>query len=307
MAVAEARQASFSRIEARRLLKLSERQLASWERQKLFVPVESYGFRELLALRTLIKFRHSRVPPIQVRRAVTALTERLRDVADPLTQLKIYADGKRIRVDLEGRPMEAESFQLLLNFNQSELNRLLEFKAPDGEAAERNALFARRASAESWFQRGLELEQIGAPAAEVIEAYHKALEFDPKSAGALVNLGTIHFNARNFKEAERHYRLALEADPEYSLAHFNLANLYDERGSRTKAIEHYEQALRIAPNYADAHYNLALLYQGSNQTLKAVRHWTWYLKLDQSSHWATIARRELAKLRQEAVLPGSGG
>ena len=75
----------------------------------------------------------------------------------------------------------------------------------------------------------------------------------------------------------------------------------------TKAVEHYQAALRIAPNYADAHYNLALLYQGSNQPMRAVRHWTSYLKLDPASHWANIARRELAKLREAAVVPGSAG
>jgi tetratricopeptide (TPR) repeat protein len=302
VAVAAPKQA-FSRSEALRLLKLSERQLTSWERQKLVPPVPSYGFKELLSLRTLMKFRRSRVSPQQVRRALTALAEKLRDVSDPLTQLKIYADGKRIRVDLDGRAMEAESFQLLLDFDQNELNRLLEFKAPAADSA--GADRKRRLSAEHWFQRGLELEQAGAPPDEVIGAYRKALEFDPTSAGALVNLGTIHFNARSWKEAERNYKLALEADPQYSLAHFDLANLYDERGDRGKAIEHYEAALGIAPNYADAHYNLALLYQGSNQTMKAVRHWTAYLKLDPTSHWSTIARRELSKLRQEAVLPGS--
>ena len=93
-------------------------------------------------------------------------------------------------------------------------------------------------------------------------------------------------------------------DPEYALAHFDLANLYDERGDRNKAVEHYQAALRIAPNYADAHYNLALLYQGTNQPMRAVRHWTDYLKLDPGSHWANIARRELTKLREAAVVPG---
>jgi predicted TPR repeat methyltransferase len=63
--------------------------------------------------------------------------------------------------------------------------------------------------------------------------------------------------------------------------------------------------LKIAPNYADAHYNVALLYQGSNQTMKAVQHWRTYLKLDPSSHWAKVARRELAKLREATVLPGA--
>ena len=283
-------------------MKLSERQLSGWERQKLVRASASYGFKELLALRTLMKFRRSRVPALQIRRALTALAAKLGHVTDPLTQLRIYADGKRILVDLEGRPMEAESFQLLLDFDKNELNRLLEFKPPAAESAVADR--KRRASAEHWFQRGLELEQTGAPANEVMDAYRKALEFDPSSAGALVNLGTIHFNARNWREAEKNYKAALEADPKYSLAHFDLANLYDERGDRGKAITHYEEALRIAPNYGDAHYNLALLYQGSNQTMKAVRHWTAYLKLDPGSHWSTIARRELTKLRQEAVLPG---
>ena len=43
---------SFTREAARRLLHVSEKQLKSWEQQKLVLPASSYGFRELLALRT---------------------------------------------------------------------------------------------------------------------------------------------------------------------------------------------------------------------------------------------------------------
>jgi tetratricopeptide (TPR) repeat protein len=290
---------AYSREEARRLLGISDRQLKSWEKQKFVDPVESYGFPELLALRTLVKLRQNRVPPAQIKRALAALREKLRHVVNPLTELTLYADGKKIRVELEGRSMDAESGQLLLNFDQVELSRLLEFPVKDRGAAERD----QRLTAERWFQRGLDLEQTGAPVEQIIEAYAKAIELDPKSAGALVNLGTIHFNTRNWTEAERYYKQALEIDPEYALAHFDLANLYDERGERNKALVHYESALQISPNYADAHYNVALLYQGANQNLKAVRHWTAYLKLDPSSHWSSIARRELAKLREATVVP----
>ena len=294
---------TFSREDTRRLLAISERQLKSWERQKLVQAATVYGFRELLALRTLVGLRRDRVPPLQIRRALTALRQKLKDVTDPLTDLKLYADGKRIRVEVQGRAMEAESGQLLLNFDEKELKRLLEFPVKDNRNEERD----RRATAERWFQRGLELEQTGGPAEEIIEAYKHAIEHDPGSAGALVNLGTIYFNGRDWKQAESYYRQALEADPEYALAHFDLANLYDERGDRTRALEHYEVALRISPSYADAHYNIALLYQGANQPMKAVRHWTAYLKLDPSSHWASVARRELAKLRDAAVVPGARG
>jgi tetratricopeptide (TPR) repeat protein len=299
---AAAAKQAYSRAETRRLLKITERQLKSWERQKLLPASETYGFKELLALRTLLKLRAGRVPSPQIKRALTALREKLRNIHDPLSQLKIYADGKRIRVEMEGRAMEAESGQLLLNFDAVELKRLLEFRKP----VQVNTDQVRRATAEHWFQRGLELEQAGAPSAEVIEAYQKAVELDPTSAGALVNLGTIQFNARSWKEAERYYIEALTADPQYALAHFDLANLYDERGDRPQALEHYLAALEIAPTYADAHYNLALLYQGSNQMMKAVRHWTEYLKLDPASHWSSIARRELSKLRKAAVVTGTG-
>jgi len=291
----------YSREETRRLLRISERQLASWERQKLVAPAASYGFRELLALRTLVKLRHSRVAPTQIRRALAVLRDKLRHIEDPLTDLKLYVDGKKIRVEVGGNAMEAVSGQLLLNFGERELSRLLEFPAKDRGGDERD----RRQTAERWFQRGLDLEQSGAPSGEIIDAYRKAIDLDPKSAGALVNLGTIYFNAREWKEAERHYLEALGVDPEYALAHFDLANLYDERGDRERALGHYEAALRVSPNYADAHYNVALLYQGANQPMKAVRHWRAYLKLDPHSHWANIARRELAKVREATVVPGS--
>jgi tetratricopeptide (TPR) repeat protein len=291
---------SFTREAALRLLRVSERQLKSWERQKLVGPVAVYSFRELLALRTLIKLRESKVPPQQIRRAVQALTKKLRGVEDPLTELKLYADGKKIRVELEGRAMEAESGQLLLDFDRGELSRLLEFLPKENPRAERD----QRQAAEHWFQRGLDLEATGAAAPQIIEAYQKAIELDPGSAGALVNLGTIYFNTRNFTMAERYYTQATETDPEYALAHFDLGNLCDECGDRGRALEHYLAALRISPNYADAHYNIALLYQGARQNMKAVRHWMAYLKLDPSSEWATIARRELDKLREAAVVRG---
>jgi tetratricopeptide (TPR) repeat protein len=294
---------SYSREAARRLLGISEKQMKTWEQQKLVQPAVEYGFRELLALRTLIKLRASRVPPQTIRRAIQALTQKLLGVEDPLTELSLYADGKRIRVELEGRAMEAESGQLILNFTQVELNRLLEFRVKPDPSVERNA----RLEAEHWFQRGLDLEASGAPSKEIVAAYLKAVELDPHSAGALVNLGTLYFNTRNFTLAERFYRQATEIDPNYALAHFDLANLFDERGDRKSALEHYLSALKVAPNYADAHYNIALLYQGDHQPMKAVSHWLAYLKLDASSEWATIARRELARLREAAVVRGSRG
>jgi tetratricopeptide (TPR) repeat protein len=296
---------AWSREEVRRLLPVSERQLRSWEKQQFIASSDSFGFPDLLALKTLVALRDSKIPAGEIRRTLEAIRARMSDVGNPLTEMKLYSDGRRIRVQFEGRRMEAKTGQLLFDFDQAEISRLLSFPGKHNSEPGAVSTHGRRAEAEMWFERGLQLEQEGAPLDEVIQTYQKALALDPASAGALVNLGTVYFNARAWRDAERYYRDALEADPEYALAHFNLGNLFDEMGERAKALHHYQTALRLNDNYADAHYNIALLYQCVNQPLKAVRHWKAYLKLDPGSSWAAIAKRELGKLRDSTIVTGA--
>jgi tetratricopeptide (TPR) repeat protein len=291
--------AVYSREEVRRLLDVSERQLRGWERHELIPPLDRFAFSDLIALKTLTKLCESHIPPARIRSALSALRERLDGVTDPLKQLRLISDGRRIHVQVGDTAMEPISGQLLLNFDQSELRRLLSF--PSRKKAEDSR--GRRESAEKYFQRGLECEQTGA-VPDAIKNYESAIDLDPTSAGAWLNLGTIFFNARQYTKAEEHYRKALEADPKYALAHFNMANLYDERGDSQRALRHYGEAVRLHPGYADAHYNLALLFQGSGQVMEAVRHWKIYLRLDPNSTWAAIARRELEKLRRYTVVAG---
>ena len=301
---APATQQAYSREDVRRQLGVSKRQLDSWEKQNLLPSGGSFSFSDILALRTLVGLRKSNVSAVQIRKAVHAVRKHFREFENPLTEVKIYSQGKKIEVQFAGnKKMEAISGQLILNFDQAEISKLLSFpgQAEESEAARK---MKSRREAEHWFEKGLDLEQTGAPAEEVIAAYQKAAEIDPTSAGALVNLGTVYFNARDWRLAEQFYRKAVEVDPEYALAHFNLGNLYDERGDRPGALNHYLAAIAIHPRYADAHYNIALLYQSMGQPLKAVRHWKAYLTMDPGSAWAAIARRELAKIKESAILRG---
>jgi len=298
---APATQQAYSREEVCRQLGVSKRQLESWEKQNLLPSSRSFSFADILALRTLVGLRESKVSAVQIRKAVHAVRRHFREFENPLTEVKIYSLGKKIEVQFAGnRKMDPISGQLILNFDQSEISKLLAFPGQTEESEAARKVRSRR-EAEHWFEKGLDLEQTGAPVQEVIAAYQKAAEIDPTSAGALVNLGTVYFNARDWRRAEQYYRKAVEVDPEYALAHFNLGNLYDERGDRAAALQHYQAAIRIHPRYADAHYNIALLYQAMGQPLKAVHHWKAYLTMDPSSAWAAIARREFAKIKEATI------
>jgi tetratricopeptide (TPR) repeat protein len=286
----------YARAEVRRQFGLRERQLRSWERQGLIRRAEIYAFSDLIAIQTLIKLREKHIAPRKIAQALESLRRKLAWIKEPLTELRIVSDGGKIAVRVAGQQMEALSGQILFDFDAAELGGLKAF--PERKHAENV-----RREAETWFQKGLDLEETGAPVEQAVEAYRKTLELNPSAAGALVNLGTIHYRLRQFAEAEKYYVQATVADPGYPLAEFNLGNLYDEQNLLKEAISHYRRALDLNPSYADAHFNMALICERSGDPLKAVAHWKTYLKLDRSGQWADIARRQLERLRQATVIP----
>lgn len=285
----------YSRADVRRKFGISERQLKSWERQQLLSPAEPYSFSDLIAIQTILKLRENRIQPRAIGRAVESLREKLGWMKQPLSELRIVSDGRRIAVHVAGQKMEALTGQILFDFEASALASVASFPQHKRSAH-------RLRESEIWFQKGLELEEVGAPVAEAIEAYQQALSLNPEAAGALVNLGTIYYRQRKFNDAEIFYRAAIEADPDYPLAQFNLGNLYDEQGRLDEAFQHYRRALALNPGYADAHFNLALLSERTGDNLKAVHHWKSYLKLDATGQWAEIARRQLERLRQATLI-----
>ncbi len=293
---------SWSRSQVLRQCDLPERQLKAWEAQSLITAKDSYHFEDLVEIRVLARLKELGVSPARLKAVFASVHGKLQGIQNPLTELRVYVEGKRIRVQTEGRKMEV-SGQLLLDFDQETLRRLLTFPTRRGEEADSDR--KGRAEAENWFQRGLELEQSGADKREAIAAYQKALELNPALGGALVNIGTIYFKARKWRESEKYYQQAVEADSGYALAHFNLANLHEELGRTSLAIQHYKKAIELQPGYADSHYNLALLFQSRGRAMEAMRHWKLYLALDPASQWAAIARREMGKLKQSALVVAS--
>ena len=281
---------AYSRDDVRRILKVTDACLRSWERIGFVESREEFSFADLIALKTLQKLRENHISPDRIRRALSSLSKKLAGVGRPLTELKIISDGKKIAVDLGEGKMEALTGQLLFDFETSTLRPVTELKRREAsrEAEERES--------EHWFQVGLQLEEGGAPPEESLGAYQRSLDLNPNAAGACVNMGTIYYQLRNLADAERCYRRSLEIDPEYPLAHFNLGNIYDEQGKAEDARAHYMIALRLRPDYADAHYNLALLYERTGEPMRAVKHWRSYLKIDASSPWAGIARQQLESL-----------
>src|SRR5580700_7657233 len=87
---------AYRREDVRRIADVTERQLRSWEKQGLVEPQQTFGFSDLLALKTLKKLRELNIRPKQIQRVIASLKARLEDIDRPLAQLRITAEGRRI-------------------------------------------------------------------------------------------------------------------------------------------------------------------------------------------------------------------
>jgi hypothetical protein len=284
----------FSLRDAARILEVPEARLRVLARAGLLAPSRgpigplTFGFQDLLLLRTTRDLVESGVPMRRVRHVWSTLRGQL--AADvPLTSISIRADGEEVVASDGNAVWRADSGQFLLDLEAkadgvpasagpaadavTEIETAEQVaETPDDAGLADDAGGPRGAgpSSEQWYETGVELER-SAPA-EAIRAYEHALERNPAMADAHVNLGRLYHAAGERGRAEAHYRDAVRLAPGDPTSHFNLGVLLEEQGRREEAVLAYGQALARDPDFADAHCNLGLLLESLGRRQDAMRH-----------------------------------
>jgi len=280
----------YSRQDVLRILHLQARQLLAWERAGLISPADEYSFEALSQLRKLRDLQAStRISVKNIRASVDAM-QRVAGMRNPLSEASFVRRGSRLSFRHGGALVDPVTQQLAFDFETSPA-RQLRVVGSAGESAARQV-----ADLQEMFLRAVRLEESAATTSQAIEMYEAILEVRPAHAPALINLGTIHYNLRDYAAAERFYRRATLADPEYALAFFDLGNVLDEMQRLAEATVAYQRAVALVPQYADAHYNLALSYERQGQRRRALRHWLAYVRLDSTGPWANHARDQARKI-----------
>lgn len=275
----------YHREDVLRILHITARQLAGWERAGLFPLRDSYSFFDLLQLTKLRDLRAKRVRPAAIRDSMRAMQQQVAGMENPLLEAGTFARRSRVIFRHHGAAVEPIAGQFVLDFTEREVlqpPRIHAFRAAE--------------SAADFFNRGVSLEEDPKTQDEAIDCYRKCVEIDSTHAAAYINLGTLYYNRHDYVLAERYYRKAVEVDSRYALAYFDLGNVLDETGRLPDAIRAYESAITLAPTYADAHYNLALAFEKARLPRKALQHWQAYARLDTTGAWAIHARNQIKKI-----------
>jgi len=288
---------SYSRQDVLRIFGIRSRQLLAWERAGLIPALENYGFQQMGQLRTLRSLREEDVPAASIRASISAM-KAVSGMSNPLLEACMVHDGRRkVLFRHHGAIVDPIRRQLMFDFEKGEQE--------EGEETVQTAPLPHSDTPPKLIQErflaAVQAEEAGKKL-EAIQLYEEILDLDPHYAPAAINLGTLYFHLRQYKQAEKYYRRATEADSSYVLAFFDLGNVLDELGREEEAIEAYQKAIELAPYYADAHYNLALAYERKANSRAALRHWQSYLRLDGQGPWAEHARTQVHKLLKREKL-----
>ncbi len=278
----------YSRQDAIRILHLDPRQLVDWERVGLIPAREAYSFDDLGQLRTLRDLRARRISAKSIRASLEAM-QRVSGLRNALTEASAAGRGSRLRFRHAGGLVDPLTQQMAFDFELDPELRV-QVVGTTGQMAGRQT-----ADVQDKFLRAVRMEEDPAKLPEAIALYESILQIRSQHAPALINLGTIHYNARSYEMAESLYRRATEADPEYALAFFDLGNVLDELKRLPEATEAYQRAVELVPQYADAHYNLALSFERQGQRRRALRHWLTYVRLDPVGPWSSHAKGQVRK------------
>jgi tetratricopeptide (TPR) repeat protein len=281
----------FTRREFQRILDVTDKQLAYWEKLRLLPPrkngvEKSYDFRDLITLRTAKQLIENGVSANRLRRSLVALNQKLSEIKAPLTELRILSNGRDVIVEHRGAHLEPISGQFVLNFDTRELGDKVRFM-PERDA-------------DDWYALALQYEADPEARAQAIDAYRHVLSASPTHVDALINLGMLSYEQGDLESASACFLRAVTIENNNAVAHFNLGSVLDELAQPELARQHLRIAVRIDPRYADAHYNLAFVCDKLGSNIEARQHWQTYIQLDPASPWCDYARQRLA-----LPLPGS--
>src|SRR5690349_25031252 len=111
----------YHRSDVLRILRISGRQLAGWQRAGLVTEPPEYSFFDLIQLKKVRDLRAKRVRPAVIRESLQAMQKQVAGMENPLLEASAFPVGSRIVFRHSGKAMEPIAGQFLFDFSTQEV------------------------------------------------------------------------------------------------------------------------------------------------------------------------------------------
>jgi len=134
--------------------------------------------------------------------------------------------------------------------------------------------------------------------------FRKAVELDPTSLKAWVNLGVAQNEMGLSEDALESYDKALAIDPTDNKALCNKGLAYYGLRKHFEAVNLYRKALELYPDSVEAHYNLGVAFADAQMYREAIVEWTEVVKVAPGTDAAEAATANIDVIREMVRLRG---
>ena len=114
------------------------------------------------------------------------------------------------------------------------------------------------------------------------ELYLKVLDMEQNNAYALIGLGHLHYDFKEYKDALFYWTKMYEVNKEDCDIRIltSLGNCHRKLKTFDKGIIYFEKALELDPKNFYALFGLADCYRGMNQQFRSIEYWNKILEID---------------------------
>ena len=110
----------YTQADVLRILRLTQRQLAAWEKAELIAAAETYSFFDLLQIKKVRDLCARKVRPAVIRQSLQAMQKQVAGMENPLLEAGAYTTGHRIAFRHEGKLLEPIAGQFVMDFSANE-------------------------------------------------------------------------------------------------------------------------------------------------------------------------------------------
>ncbi|MDO8885680.1 PIN domain-containing protein [Candidatus Oleimmundimicrobium sp.] len=126
----------------------------------------------------------------------------------------------------------------------------------------------------------------------------KALEDNPNDLQALVGLGNLYFDNKQYQLAINMYQRSLEIQSNNTNVRTDLGIAYFYLGMNDAAIREFQEVIKIDPNHPNAHFNLGIVFwRGKNDLKNALKEFERYLELLPEGPSAEEAKQNITQIK----------
>ncbi len=112
-------------------------------------------------------------------------------------------------------------------------------------------------------------------AAPLLEAVNK----NPTDSEAVVNLGNVYYDGKQYPDAIKYYQRALEINPDNADVRTDLGTAYWYVGDADRALVEFKKSLKTRPNHPGTLFNMGIVeWQGKMNPGNAIAAWQELLK-----------------------------